>query len=341
MTADPLVYIIIVNYGRASDTIECLVSLGALTGPAFRVVLVDNGSPSDSAREIADFLGCAADRRSGWKQVSHGCGYSLRFIPSPENLGFAGGCNIGMREALADPAATHVWLLNNDTLVEPDSLAALLRRCQPAVHRTEVPVSMCGSTLIYYKPKDVLQGCGGRFDISRGRGRPIAALNPREHLPEQAEVERDMDYVIGASMLVSIDLIRQVGLMDERYFLYFEELDWALRARAQGFRLGWAPDSWVVHKEGAAIGTSMRARPSAMATYFMTAGYLRLVWALRRRTLPAALAISAMRAANFMLQRDLELAGAVFQAITAFVRSPTAYVPGSFRGVGTAHQGKI
>lgn len=332
MVREALVTIVLVNYARAQDTIACLETLALLEGCDFEVVLVDNGSPDTSAADLARWLGCAPDRPSDWLTVAldRGHAYRLRFVPHPENTGFAGGCNIGMRLALDNLRCTHIWLLNNDTLVEEGSLSALLARCSDGSG-----IAMCGSTLVYHSPPGTLQGCGGRFDLNAGRGRPIAALAPVGELPDQAQVEREMDYVIGASMLVTVDLVRKVGLMDERYFLYFEELDWALRARAQGFRLGWAPASVVIHKEGAAIGTSMRARPSAMATYFMTAGYLRVVWFNRKALLPVALLLSLMRAARLCLQREWRLAAVTLQAVGSFLHHPDRYRPGAFRGVGS------
>ncbi|WP_404480180.1 glycosyltransferase family 2 protein [Novosphingobium sp. BL-52-GroH] len=337
MTASPLVYIAMVNYGRADDTIECLKSLHGLTGVDFRVVLVDNDSPDGSVQYLNAWFDAGEPDGSGWITLGRvgQASFDLKFVASPDNTGFAGGCNIGIREALADPDCTHVWLLNNDTLVEPDSLSALIHRFD-----RDDRVGICGSTLVYHQPEDIVQGCGGRFDMVSGRGTPIGAFRERGTLPAPDEVEREMDYVIGASMLVSMDLIRSVGEMDERYFLYFEELDWALRARRGGFALGWAPDSVVIHKEGAAIGTSTRGRPSVMATYFMTVGYLRLIRAHRVGVLPLALALSLARAVKWALAGDQAHSRTVVQGIRDFLQSPSRYVAGSYHGMGSKIEGQ-
>jgi GT2 family glycosyltransferase len=136
-------------------------------------------------------------------------------------------------------------------------------------------IGICGSTLLFYdRVKDgarSVQACGGsRYNPWTSRGGHIAAGYDQEHLPTQAWVEHRLRYIVGASMLVSRRFVESVGLMNEQYFLYFEEIDWATRARGL-FRLGYAPLSLVFHKTGATIGTA--ARPifqSEMADYWGT-----------------------------------------------------------------------
>ena len=239
------------------------------------------------------------------------------FIPSATNLGFAGGCNIGIDIALADPQCAYVWLLNNDTIVRRDSLSALVARFARGDD-----VGMCGSTLVYDDPAATVQACGGRFSMLLGRGTPIGAFGRLDDLPAVDAVERSLDYIVGASMLVSRRFLDQVGRMDERYFLYFEELDWALRGRAKGFRLGWAPQSVVVHKEGAAIGSAQRGRPSDLALYFMTASYLRLVAARRALLLPVALLRTLVNMAKWLARGDSRAAQVVARALGGFLASP-------------------
>lgn len=320
MSRDPFVYIVIVNYKGAKDTIECLDSLSCLEGVDFRVIVVENGSPDDSRDRLLYYLGAAA--RSGWvlSPKRTGLRFEVKLHIAHTNCGFAGGCNIGIKEALIDDACSHVWLLNNDTSVEPESLRALLARFY-----SSEKIGICGSTLLYYHSDGVVQGCGGRFDVRLGRGRLLGALCRRSSLPQRDTVEFGMNYVIGASMLVSVDCIRAVGLLSERYFLYFEELDWAIRAKKLGYLLGWAEESFVHHKEGSAIGTSTRGRPSELAIFFMTASYLRLIMEHYSAYIIPAAIVSILRALKWAITGDLRLCIATFRGVRNFLCSPKSY----------------
>jgi len=331
MESGQVIYIVIVNYGRAQDTIECLQSLYVLENVQYRVILIDNGSPDDSVSKLNQWLDLDGGAEL-WQRspLVGGKSYDVKFVQQHNNIGFAGGCNLGLNEAQNDPRCSHVWLLNNDTLVEPQSLHALISRFHEAPK-----LGICGSTLVYYKPVDTLQGCGGRFSLLLGRGTAIGQGRTRHNLPDQLHVEQNMSYVIGASMLVSMSLVRTIGPMDARYFLYFEELDWALRARRAHFQLGWAPDSIVIHKEGAAIGTSTRGKSSELATFFMTSSYLRLLCAHKPLLLPLALALSFARSIRLMFRLDFKSGKAVLDGIASFMTNPWRYGLGSYRDIGS------
>jgi GT2 family glycosyltransferase len=156
-----------------------------------------------------------------------------------------------------------VWLLNNDTVVAGDAMAALVARS-----RADPRVGICGSTVLYYHAPATVQALGGAaldrwFGVTRhlGDGERFAPSASRE-------VESSMDYVLGASMLVTRTFVETIGPMSEDYFLYYEELDWAMRARGR-FTLAYAPDSLVWHKEGATIGSSAAPdRRSAVSDYY-------------------------------------------------------------------------
>lgn len=327
MAIPPRVYAVIVNFRRADDTVQCLKSLHRLHGADLRVILVENGSGDTSAAQltkwideqakgVADSDDAMVPRRLE-APAGGGIDYTIQFLASDQNLGFAGGCNLGIRTAMADTLCDYVWLLNNDTLAEPDALISLIRRFDESDS-----IGMCGSTLVYYAPADRVQACGGQFNLMLGRGAPIGAHYFRDTLPEQADVERDMDYVVGASMLVSRTFIEKVGEMEARYFLYFEELDWAMRGKAAGFSLGWAPRSVVIHKEGAAIGTSTQGRPSDLSIYFMTASYLRLIAFRRPALMPLALARCVANAVRWRMRKDKRAMHVTLNAIATVIKSP-------------------
>lgn len=301
------VAVVILNWNGWVDTLECLESVLRAEGVG-PVVVCDNDSQDDSlarirawaeGREIAevpeDHPLTRFSQPSLAKPVQYveydretaeqGGGAEDRDIPlvlvrTGGNLGFAGGNNVGLRYALARPDIDAVWLLNNDTVVDPGAARALVE----AVER-DPGVGLCGSTLLYYDRPEVVQALGGASYNER-MALP-AHIGESSPLPEEPDVEgvvERMAYVAGASMLATRRFLEEVGLMEESYFLYFEELDWALRAAGR-FRLGYAPDSIVYHKEGRSIGTRGAERKSALADYY----FLRNRLLITRRFFPSRL----------------------------------------------------
>jgi GT2 family glycosyltransferase len=277
------VCILLLNWNGWRDTVECLESVFRIDYPDYRVVVCDNGSTDDSIERIRSWaegestVEVSAEnplRRLSWPPVPKPVSYvefdrkmaeaggdragdsaRLILVRTGGNLGFAGGNNVGLRYALARDDFEYVWLLNNDTVVEPDALACLVRRM-----REKPRAGICGSTLPFYSLPGKLWARGGAtynrwFAYAECIGIHQAVDSPAE--PE--EVERKMDYVAGASMFVSRPFLRDVGLMGEQYFLYFEEPDWAVRAKGR-YELAYARDSVVYHKVGSSLH-SLQAPP--------------------------------------------------------------------------------
>lgn len=274
----PQVAIVTINWFGGADTVACLRSLVGLEHRDWMVIVVDNGSTDGSPERIwaemqslagPDGLPCQRlDRQQVRQAQQDGGGGAVprpaRFtlIDAGANLGFAAGNNLGMAWALC-VGARHLWILNNDVEVAPGALGALLER----LHRG--PASVAGSVLVYHDQPRTLQCIGGaRFNrlLARGEqvgeGRDWDGLSP---LPEPA----DLAYVAGASMLVSARTVREVGMMEERYFLYFEEIDWMQRLGRAGPPVV-ATTSIVRHKEGASIGTASRAIRSLKSQYYLS-----------------------------------------------------------------------
>ena len=243
--AAPKVFIVILNWNGLEDTLACLESLRTLDYPNFEVVVVDNDS-SDGSEEVL---------RTRYPQHV--------IIQSGANLGFAGGTNVGLRYVLSHGAA-YAWLLNNDTLVEPDALTELVKRM-----RDKPGAGLCGSTLVYHHDRSRVQAYGGAtYNKWLSTSRHIGQDAPSSREVHAEEVERQLDYLVGASCLVSRSLLEEVGLMSEDYFLYFEEVDWAARAKGR-YALAFAPKSVVYHKEGGSIGSSSDgAKKSRLADYY-------------------------------------------------------------------------
>lgn len=270
-----MIYIILVNWNGWRDTIECLESVFRLDYHLYRVIVCDNDSEDGSLNHIAEWAsgnlaaGCMnpelqhltsppCPKPVPFMRVAPEESIDLRtrkerlfLVETGTNLGFAGGNNVGLRLALAAGDLSYAWLLNNDTVVAPRALTVLIETM-----KQRPDVGMCGSTLLYYHNPKTIQALGGSvYNRWFARVGQIGLGRDILHHLTCDEIERQMKYVAGASMIVSRRFLEQVGLMDEKYFLYFEEIDWATRAAGK-FEMAYCPASIVYHKEGASIGTS-------------------------------------------------------------------------------------
>jgi len=271
--------VLIVNWNNWSDTVECLESVFRSDYPRFQVILCDNGSTDGSLARVKAWADGRLDpqdrpdsplvqvagpavprpiRFLEWERdmVEERRGTDdeecpLILIQNGKNLGFGAGNNVGLRYIMASDDAEFVWLLNNDTVVEPDALTELVSRLGAMPQ-----AGQCGSTILFYDRPDTVQICGGcEYNPLWGSIRALGAGHPASDLPDTEFVEQRMAYVAGASLLVRTGFVQSVGLLCEDYFLYFEELDWATRGRGQ-YVLAYAPRSLVYHKEGRRSGSS-------------------------------------------------------------------------------------
>ncbi|QXE92340.1 glycosyltransferase family 2 protein [Geomonas subterranea] len=314
-------YVILVNYNGWRDTLECLETLLRSEYRDFRVVVCDNGSTDNSLERIGAWAAGTEPAQVGGRYARLAASPLDRPIPFVRygkaaaeaggdrdenaplilvecgaNLGFAGGNNVGLRYALAR-GCDWVWLLNNDTVVEPQALGNLVDRLAGTPG-----AGICGSTLLLYGEPSRVQALGGGWYCRwLGLAWHLGRLGRWPQRVDRDQVERRMSYPVGASMLVSADFLREVGLMCEEYFLFFEELDWVLRSRGR-FRMLYAPDSVVYHKVGGAIGTSSHPGRKSLACDY---------WNIRnrifftRRWYPAALPTVYLTLAGALLTRAL------------------------------------
>ena len=264
------VSIILVNWNGCRDTLECLESLLLLDYPNFRIVISDNGSTDDSAQLIKSWVEHHSVSYVEYQRDEAESGGTrsadplLTLIRNDENLGFAGGNNVGLRYGLARGDVDYYWLLNNDTVVEPDALTHLVVRMQ------QVPsAGICGSTILLKEDHQRIQALGGgHYCCWIGLPWHYGRFSKWDTALNMERAEAWMNYVEGASMIVSRQFIEEIGLMCEDYFLYFEEADWAIKAKGR-FKLAYAPQSIVYHKVGGSIGTSSNpAKMSYISDYF-------------------------------------------------------------------------
>ena len=272
MTQPVMVSVIVLNWNGWQDTAACVHSLLAHGDPALQVVVCDNDSQDGSFQKLTQILGqgrqavpggfLALTRAEAEASIKRDA--RLVLIQNGGNLGFAGGCNVGLRYAM-NQHASHFWLLNNDTEIAPGADVALIRRMQ-----ADPAVGLCGSRLIYHADRQMVQARGGAtYDPRSGVGIHIGVHESVNAPEDLGGIEAAIDYVVGASMMVTRRFLDTVGLMTEDYFLYFEELDWATRGKRLGFKLAYAPQSVVFHKEGATIGSSHSGGASALSMKFL------------------------------------------------------------------------
>lgn len=216
----PRVAIVVLNWNGWQDTLACVASLQALDYPNFQIVLVDNGSTDGSEAHFRHALP------------------TVELLQSGANLGFGGGCNVGLRHALA-AGADYVWLVNSDATVERGALSALAR-----VADEDSTLGAVGSVLLDADAAAQVQLWGGGR-VGLWSGRSVHCKSPGQTL----------HFVSGASMLLRRAALEQIGLFDDAsFFMYWEDTDLGFRLRKAGWRLGVAADSKIRHKQSASLG---------------------------------------------------------------------------------------
>jgi GT2 family glycosyltransferase len=314
-SVSPRVAVVLLNWNGWRDTVECLESVFRSAYSNFHVVVCDNASSDNSLAHIKAWAEGTCDvwsppenllraysfppiqkpisfqeytrqqAESGGGKMSDAGAIKLTLIQTGANRGFAGGNNVALRYVMARNDTEFIWLLNSDTVVQPDALRALVEKMMSDGVMSdgvmsdgvmsdgvmsEDRVGMCGSTLFYYHEPTVIQTLGGgtfshRLALPKHIGAQKTVSNHKESF---AQLTEPLDYVMGASMMVSKKFLCDVGLMSEAYFLYYEEIDWATRAKGK-FRLGYAPESVVYHKSGQSVGNTSETW-SATSVYYMT-----------------------------------------------------------------------
>ena len=277
-------YIIIVNYNGWKDTIECLESALKSDYKAFRIIVCDNGSPNDSWTRMiqwaegeilascsshpkienlvyplidkpVDFETRLLSEKTETVQTTH----KVTFLKLPTNLGFAGGMNVGIRTALQDKECQYIWCLNNDTVVEPTVMSNMIR-----ILEKNKECGICSSYSRPYNEPDMVDKGDKRIHFNKWFGNNI-------HYIENEKTNLILCYFECSSFIVTRDFIENVGLMEERYFLYYEEPDWTIRGARKGYKVTFYPEGIVYHKGGQSTGGKTTAA-SYLADYYLIRG---------------------------------------------------------------------
>lgn len=238
--------VVIVNYRTAGLVVDCLWSLAGEVEyePGLRVIVVDNAGGDDSVAVIGDAI-----RQNGWTWAE------VRALD--RNGGFSYGNNAAIRQLLAESSPPdYIWLLNPDTLVRPGAVTALVDFLE-----RHPDAGIAGGRLEF--PDGQPQTAAFRFPSLLGeledtiRIGPVSRALQRFRVPiRPRDVDHRCDWVNGASMMVRREVFESVGLMDEGYFLYFEETDFCRRVKQAGWSIWHVPESRVVHLEGQSTGVT-------------------------------------------------------------------------------------
>lgn len=301
---DSQVSIIILNWNDWKNTIECLESIYQIDYNNYNVIIVDNGSVDGSIGYIKDFCeGKITPKSKFFKYTSENkpiktieytyaqiksenskdnsekfqsdeklaqsdkklaqSDEKLTIIKNSINYGYAEGNNIGMRYALKVFNPHYILLLNNDTVVEKDFLKELLRFAEK-----DKKIGILGPTVYYYDKPNKIAFIGGKINFYSGK-----TTHYEFNKQDRGQFhEKELDYISGCGLFIRTKTIRDIGLLDPEYFLYYEDIDWSLKARRKGYKIYYVPLAKIWHK----ISTSDQDR-SLISLYYGTRNEFRLM----------------------------------------------------------------
>ncbi len=221
----PLVSIVTVNFNGSEDTLEMIDSLTKISYPNFEIIVVDNHSQKDNPRIIKERYP------------------SVVLYESNVNMGFAGGNNLGIMRARGE----YILLLNNDTIVDKGFLEPLVKKMQ-----SDPKIGCVSAKLRFYYDRSIIQFAG--YTPIDHRTMRSFAIGYREKDTGQHDTDKETPYAHGAAMMVSMKVIKEIGIMSYIFFLYYEEADWCYRIKNAGYTIWYIHNSLVFHKESIAVG---------------------------------------------------------------------------------------
>lgn len=227
------VTVVILNFQVKKETLACVKSVLETDYQNLQIIVVDNNSNDNLEEELKKFD-------------------DVIFIQNKKNIGFTGGNNVGIKYALSH-GADCVFVLNPDTEISPGCMTAL------------VNASQSGDILgpkIYFADTKKIWFAGGQFDVANVLG-THRGLNEEDN--NQYNLIEDTDYVSGAAFFVKRQVFEKIGFFDERYFLYYEDADFCIRAKRAGFKVFYVPTALVFHKNARSTGLG-----SPLQDYFIT-----------------------------------------------------------------------
>lgn len=302
-------YIIVLNYEGSDDTIQCLESLKFSKEENCKVIIVDNASKDASVSTIDDW--CKEVVKDDYQGIIPASMIEdvkinkwITLCTSKENNGFAAGNNIGIRLAISQDDCQALFILNNDTEV-PDDVVKKFRK-----HLVANPCAGIFSLkLINYFDENIVQ-----FNNQMHLCKPLARVTAKE---PDIKGGRQPDFYSGAAFFVTRDFVEKAGGMDERYFLFYEELDWVMAARKYGFTIQYMDNVVVKYKCSVATG-----RKPAFLQFCYTRSSLLFTQKHHPIFLLSVLLFSILRAIKQLCINDIQGSWAIIRAIYCFILYP-------------------
>lgn len=268
LNKNPKVFIVVLNWNRKEDTLECLNSVSQLSVVNYQlsVIVVDNASTDGSLSSINKF-----------KSEN----FDLRVMENKENLGYAAGNNVGIRYAM-DHGADFVMILNNDTIVDKNLLVQLIESVKKGKVGAVSPKIYFASGFEFHKERyskselgRVIWYAGGLVDWENvyGSGRGVDEVDNGQY---DKEVETDV--ATGTCILLNKDALESVGLFDEKYFMYYEDTDLSQRLKKAGWKVLYEPKGMVWHKvaQSSGIGSGLNDYYTTRNRMLFGMGYAKL-----------------------------------------------------------------
>jgi GT2 family glycosyltransferase len=222
----PRVAILVLNWNAWEITCDCLRSLAHLDYDNYEVAVIDNGSTDGSVQKLRHQFA------------------NLTMLENGANLGFAAGNNVGVRYAL-ERGAQYIFLLNNDTVVSPSCVSAMVRIAQ-----SDSKIGILNPKIYYSDPPDRIWYAGGSFSpwfgFARHNGMKKRSCDVRGST-------REVTFITGCAFLIKAEVIRRIGLLDESFFMVCEDTDWSIRARRAGFKAVYVAEAEIRHRESYTI----------------------------------------------------------------------------------------
>jgi GT2 family glycosyltransferase len=234
---EALVYILILNSNRCSDTLCCLTSLSQSTYKNKKIIVLDNQSTDGSPEAIPAAFP------------------NVQFVNLPENLGYAGNNNVGIQLAL-EQGAEWVFVLNEDTILDPECLTHLIEAGE-----SDPAIGIVGPLVYHYDEPTVIQSAGGML------GPYWESIHLGKNEPDQGQYQQphSVEWISGCAILVRRPTIQQAGMLDNNFFIYWEETEWCIRIGRAGWKIVHAPQAKIWHK-----GVQRDYQPKPTFTYYGT-----------------------------------------------------------------------
>lgn len=239
MNLPPKVSIIIINWNGAKDTVECIQSLKKCKYTNFGIVIIDNASRGNDVELLKEKFGS-----------------SIEIVKNETNLGFAGGVNVGINFALKSNP-DYLLLLNNDTVVAPEFLELLIDQGE---ENPEVGILV--PKITYYVTPQIIWSAGGHISRLRASGFSYGEGKYETNFNESKFVK----FASGCCLLIKAEVIHKIGLFDENYFLYLEDVDFCQRVQNAGYKILYVGKSKILHK----VNVTSRKDISVLPLYYVT-----------------------------------------------------------------------